>query len=240
MFAQRGETAGNDEGPCSGVVWPWAAILDPGRWPLEAEMKPCAEVGCSLFPCLDVRRDAYVVPDLEVDPDRISLLLVAEASPPDPADHYYAPGAPLFGRTTLLAFQDAGLGVESIAGLIAHGIYLTTSVKCGKTGYAISTPTVAECSKLLEREIELFPRARAILLMGDVAIKAMNAVASRAEGKRAIPAGPTWKLRGGEYEYRGRRLFPSYLQAGPAFFIEKSKRRMIAEDIAAALAFTAG
>jgi len=30
-------------------------------------------------------------------------------------------------------------------------------------------------------------------------------------------------------------VFPSYLQAGPSFFIEKSKRRMIAEDIAAAL-----
>jgi hypothetical protein len=30
-------------------------------------------------------------------------------------------------------------------------------------------------------------------------------------------------------------VFPSYLQAGPSFFIEKSKRRMIAEDIANAL-----
>jgi len=28
--------------------------------------------------------------------------------------------------------------------------------------------------------------------------------------------------------------FLSYLQAGPSFFIEKSKRRMIAEDISAA------
>jgi hypothetical protein len=31
------------------------------------------------------------------------------------------------------------------------------------------------------------------------------------------------------------RVFPSYLQAGPSFFIEKSKRRMIAEDISAAM-----
>jgi hypothetical protein len=30
-------------------------------------------------------------------------------------------------------------------------------------------------------------------------------------------------------------VLPSYLQAGPSFFIEKSKRRMIAEDIAAGL-----
>jgi hypothetical protein len=30
------------------------------------------------------------------------------------------------------------------------------------------------------------------------------------------------------------------VQAGPAFFIEQSKRRMIAEDIAAALAYVRG
>jgi hypothetical protein len=35
--------------------------------------------------------------------------------------------------------------------------------------------------------------------------------------------------------FRGRRAFPSYLQAGPAYSVEKSKRRMSAEDIAAAL-----
>jgi hypothetical protein len=33
------------------------------------------------------------------------------------------------------------------------------------------------------------------------------------------------------------RLFPSYLQAGPAFFIETGKQRVIAEDIAAALRY---
>jgi len=46
-----------------------------------------------------------------------------------------------------------------------------------------------------------------------------------------IPARSTYKIRKGEYIYGDRRVFPSYLQAGPAFFIEQSKRRMIAEDI---------
>lgn len=44
-----------------------------------------------------------------------------------------------------------------------------------------------------------------------------------------------YKIRDQEYSFRGARAFPSYLQAGPSFFIEKSKRRMIAEDITAAL-----
>jgi hypothetical protein len=37
--------------------------------------------------------------------------------------------------------------------------------------------------------------------------------------------------------FRDIRVFPSYLQAGPSYFIEASKRQMIAEDIAAALAY---
>jgi hypothetical protein len=73
------------------------------------------------------------------------------------------------------------------------------------------------------------------MLMGDVAIKAVNYIAKRRGEARVIPAGSTYKIRGQEYYFEGRRTFPSYLQAGPSFFIEKSKRRMIAEDIASAL-----
>jgi hypothetical protein len=69
----------------------------------------------------------------------------------------------------------------------------------------------------------------------DVAIKALNAIARPAGEARVIPAGSTYKLRGQAYFFRGKRVFPSYLQAGPSFFIEKSKRRVIAEDIAEAL-----
>jgi uracil-DNA glycosylase len=76
---------------------------------------------------------------------------------------------------------------------------------------------------------------KAYLLMGDVAIKAVNAIAKRSGEGRAIPAGSTYKIRGQEYFFRGARAFPSYLQAGASFFIEKTKRYMIAEDISAAL-----
>ena len=58
----------------------------------------------------------------------------------------------------------------------------------------------------------------------------------RAGEGRVVRRGSTYKVRGAEYWFRGARVFPSYLQAGPSFFIERSKRRMIAEDIAAALA----
>jgi uracil-DNA glycosylase len=125
--------------------------------------------------------------------------------------------------------------VTSIRDIVRLGVYLTTAVKCGKTGYGLRADTIRTCSQLLERELAMFPNVKALLLMGDVAIQAINAIAQRAGERRVIPAGSTYKLRGQPYFFRGLRVFPSYLQAGPSFFIEKSKRRMIAEDIAAAL-----
>ncbi len=114
-------------------------------------------------------------------------------------------------------------------------MYLTTAVKCGKTGYNIKAGTIKRCSEILERELALFPNLKAIMLMGDVAIKALNYISTRIGEGRVIPAGSTYKIRRGRYFLQGKWVFPSYLQAGPSFFIEKSKRRMIAEDIAGAL-----
>ncbi len=192
-------------------------------------------VGCTEFPCVDVRHEGYVIPDIDVQPDDVAIMLISEAAPPDLNDYYYAEGDPLFQQTTVQAFKDAGAEVSSIQDILDLGVYLTTAVKCGKTGYGIKAATIKECSLILEEELALFPNVKAFLLMGDVAIKAVNYIANRAGEGRVIPAGSTYKIRGQDYFFRGRRAFPSYLQAGPSFFIEKSKRRMIAEDIAAAL-----
>lgn len=192
-------------------------------------------IQCIDFPCAEARQESYVIPDLEIDPAKIKLMLISETAPTDLNDYYYGPCNAMFARTTLQAFQEAGLMVSSIGDLISKGIYLTTAVKCGKNDYAVATSTITHCSTLLEREIALFPNVKAYLLMGDVAIKALNTIARRLGEPRVIPAGSTYKIRGGEFSFRGRRAFPSYLQAGPSFGIEKSKQRMIAQDIASAL-----
>lgn len=196
-------------------------------------IKDC--VACKDFPCMDIHHEGYLIPDLEIDPARFNILLISEAAPAQAGDGYYAAGDPLFQQTTVAAFNDAGERVASIQEILELGVYLTTAVKCSKTGYGISSATIHECSWLLEREIGLFPNIRAYLLMGDVAIKAVNTIVRRAGQARVIPAGSTYKIRGQPYSFRGARAYPSYLQAGPSFFIEKSKRKMIAEDIAAAL-----
>ena len=192
-------------------------------------------IGCKLFPCTDVNQESYTIPAIELKPEAIRLIVISEAAPADPNDGYYAGGDSLFQQTTVQAFKTAGVSVSSIEDILNLGVYLTTAVKCGKTGYGIQTSTIQACSHILEQELELFPQAKVILLMGDVAIKALNYIAKRAGEARVIPSGSTYKLRGQPYFFRGKRVFPSYLQAGPSYFIEKSKQRMIGEDIAEAL-----
>jgi uracil-DNA glycosylase len=192
-------------------------------------------IRCEKFPCADVRHAGYLVPGIDIKPNKISIILISEAAPVDPGDYYYAEGNPLFQQTTVQAFNDAGARVASIRDILKLGVYLTTAVKCAKKEYGIKAGTIKECSLVLEQELALFPKVQACLLMGDVAIKAINTIAERAGEGRVIPAGSTYKIRGREYFFRGKRAFPSYLQAGPSFFIEKSKRQMIAQDIASAL-----
>jgi len=198
-------------------------------------MRVSEYVGCIQFPCADVKHECYVVPDVDVRPQDVSIVMISEAAPASPADYYYAGGDAVFQQTTVQAFNDAGAAVTSIHDILGLGVYLTTAVKCGKTGYGIKAATIEECSRILERELALFPSVKVFLLMGDVAIKAINYIARRAGEGRVIPAGSTYKIRDREYFFRGARAIPSYLQAGPSFFIEKSKRRMIAQDIATAL-----
>ncbi len=198
-------------------------------------MNPSRLLKCEDFPCKDLVHDSYIVPGIQIDPFRVRMIMIAECAPPSAADYYYAKGEPLFARTTIQAFQEAGEPVQSIQDILQLGVYLTTAVKCGKKQYLFSKESVKSCSLLLEHELTLFPNAKVLLLMGDVAIYAMNCIARRNGQPRPIPQGSTYKIRAGKYYLNRIRLFPSYLQAGPSYFIEKTKRRMISEDIASGL-----
>jgi len=117
-------------------------------------------VKCVGFPCLDIRRESHLIHEFAGDPGRVSVVLVSEAAPENPADGYYAGPDALFARTTVLAFQDARAQVASIQDILDLGVYLTTAVKCAKTGYGIAAATIASCSLLLEKEIARFPNVK--------------------------------------------------------------------------------
>jgi hypothetical protein len=72
--------------------------------------------------------------------------------------------------------------------------------------------------------------------MGDAAIKSLNFIAQRVTGGKCIPAGSTYKIRGGQFFFGHIRVFPSYLPTGKNFLIEKTKQAMVAEDIRNAFA----
>ena len=194
-------------------------------------MRACDRVKCACFPCSDVNKEAYQVPQVEVDPEAIRIVMIAEAPPTDAKDYFYAPGSPFYLQTTVQAFSDAGVAVSTMQEILDLGIYITTAVKCGKTAYSRSGSTVKACAEILEKEIALFPEIKVFLLMGDVAIKSMNLIWKGQTGAAVIPAGSTYKIRKRKFFLGEKRVFPSYLLTGKNYLIEKSKRRMIAEDI---------
>lgn len=195
---------------------------------------------CGGLACPDVEPPIGRIPVADIGSSRIRIVLVSEAQPLDPGESYYASGSPLFARTTVAAFNDAGFAVSTIGDIVGLGVYLTTAVKCAKSRSSIEPSTVHACVPLLEQELRRFEHVRVLLLMGDVAIRAVNELARRAGEPRVIPAGATYRIRGGDFRFRGVHVLPSYLQAGPAYFIEKSKRRMIAEDIRRSFELAAG
>jgi uracil-DNA glycosylase len=190
---------------------------------------------CPDFPCEDLVHGRFTVPPYEVDAPSIRCMVVSESPALDPADDFHAPGTPFFMETTAQAFAAAGHPVASMADILSLGVYITTAVKCAKTEYSVPTVAIKACSRLLESELDLFPNLAVIVAMGDVAIRAVNEIGRRRTGKRVIPPGSTYKLRGPEYLLDGIRVLPSYLQTGKSFLIEKSKQRMIAEDLRSAL-----
>jgi uracil-DNA glycosylase len=188
---------------------------------------------CNL-PCKDVNRD-FIYPRIDLDPDKITLMLISEAPSSVRSEYYYEnPDSPFF-RNTQAVFKDAGVSVSSYLDLTKMGIYLTTAIKCSKKDYLVAAGTIKECSRLLEMETDQFPNVKVVMCMGDFAIKSVNYIAKRKFGKAAISSGSTYKIRGLAHEAIRIRYFPSYTQTGDSFDIEKSKRKMITEDISRAV-----
>ena len=100
-------------------------------------------LACQDFPCSDVQHAGYLLPDVDLDPARISAVMISESAPPARADYFYAGPPALFERTTVEVFNLADLPVRSVPAILALGVYLTTAVKCAKTGPGLQTANLA-------------------------------------------------------------------------------------------------
>ena len=83
-------------------------------------MRTSQYIACEHFPCPDVNHTGYILPEIEIDPGKVSIVLISEAAPPAADDYYYASGSPLFAQTTVLAFQDAGAAAGSLSDVLAR------------------------------------------------------------------------------------------------------------------------
>ena len=96
-----------------------------------------------------------------------------------------------------------------MSNILNMGIYITTAVKSPKTEYIVDIAVIKEYLPILEAELDLFPRVKVIMLMGDVAKKAVNMIAKARTKKNIIPSESTYKIRHSEYYWGDIRVFPS-------------------------------
>lgn len=172
------------------------------------------------------------LPSCTIDSAKIKTIMISEVPPQDPAEGFYSNAPqPDYMRSTLGLFEKAGVRVKSMCDILDLGIYITTAVKAPKTEYTVPTATIKAQLPILQAEIALFKNLKAIMLMGDVAKKAVNMI-TKAEMKRnVIPPESTYKVRGNEYYWNSVRVFPSYIITGGNILIEKSKCEMVVDDI---------
>lgn len=171
-------------------------------------------------------------PNCRIDPKKINVLMISEVPPKNPDDDFYSMSPdPDYLRSTLALFAKADMDVQSMRDILNLGIYITTAVKSPKAEYPVSTDMIRNHLPLLQVEIELFPNLKAIMLMGDVAKKAVNLIAKSRTKKSIIPSGSTYKIRSNEFYWGNIRVFPSYIITGGNILIEKSKCEMIADDL---------
>lgn len=167
----------------------------------------------------------------EIERKGIKIVIICDAPPKNKGDYFYSSQDSLYIVNTINAFNNAGVKVKNIKDIIEKGVYLTVAVKSPRKSLTIPAKVINEHSYALEEELNIFPNIKAILLMGDTAIKSLNYISQRTTGKKVIPSGSTYKIKSGKFYYKNIRVFPSYLQTGKNFLIEKSKQRMVAEDI---------
>ncbi|MDD5428288.1 MAG: uracil-DNA glycosylase [Candidatus Omnitrophica bacterium] len=166
-----------------------------------------------------------------INPEDVRIIMVCEAMPEKENDYFYSSQDSLYVLNTVDAFNNAGIPVKNMGDIIKKGVYLTVAVKSPRKGLTVPLKKIENDSYVLEEELKMFPKVKAILLMGDAAIKALNFISKRTFKAKAVPSGSTYKIRSGKFYFGKVRVFPSYLQTGKNFLIEKSKQAMVAQDI---------
>jgi len=195
----------------------------------------------------DVSRQNHILmdspqfPDCDLNPEDIRVIMISEVPPPDPANGFYSAAPdPEYMKTARGLFENAGVPVHSMQDILNLGIYVTTAVKTPKSGYTVDPEAIKTQLPILEAEMALFSNLKVIMLMGDVAKKAVNMIAKARTKKNVIPSKPTGAIRGNEYFWGDIRVFPSYIMTGKNLLIEPFKRDVVTDDIRRMMEYVKG
>lgn len=180
---------------------------------------------------IDASGSNFYFNDVDVVPENIKAVLINEVVPQDPDNDFYGKQEGEYLSAAISLFYNAGIAVKTAKELLDLGIYITNAVKKPKSHTSVERSMIEESLPFLEKELSLFPNVQVVMLMGDVAKKAMNMIAKRTTKRNAIPAVSTYKLRHSEIYYKNIRLMPSYIMTGTNILFEKSKFQMASEDI---------
>ena len=180
---------------------------------------------------IDASGSNFYFNDVDVIPENIKAVLINEVVPNDPENDFYGKQEGEYLSAAISLFHNAGIAVKTAKELLDLGIYITNAVKKPKSHTSVERSMIEESLPFLEKELSLFPNVQVVMLMGDVAKKAMNMIAKKTTKRNAIPAVSTYKLRHSEIYYKNIRLMPSYIMTGTNILIEKSKFQMASEDI---------
>jgi hypothetical protein len=88
-------------------------------------------IRCLDFPCTDINRHAYTVPEVIIEPDKIRIFMISKLRLLRRAI-IFMPALVLYLQTTLQAFHDAGVSVSGMQEILDMGVYITTAVNVGK------------------------------------------------------------------------------------------------------------
>jgi hypothetical protein len=91
-------------------------------------MKINSRIKCPDLPCTDVDKNSHIIPNIEVNPSGIKVVMIAEAPPNEKSDYFYATGKPFYLQTTIQALNDAGFNVSSMQDILNLGVYITTAI----------------------------------------------------------------------------------------------------------------
>jgi hypothetical protein len=89
-------------------------------------MRVCDFVSCATLPYLDMDTAGYRIPALDLDPSKISIVMISESAAPDARDDYYAAGAGRWHRSATYwpptrARRDQDPAPGSLVGVGAFG-----------------------------------------------------------------------------------------------------------------------